>query len=411
MCNGVNTFYFPKGFLWGAATSSYQVEGMNLYSDWWEWERQGRVKYLSGEACRHYWSFEEDFDLAKSLGHNAHRLSIEWSRIEPKRDKWDEAELRHYCEVIRALRKRNLEPIVTLHHFTNPKWLSEEGGWLKGRTVRYFCRYVERIVETIGKDVQYWITINEPMVFVYYSYIKGIWPPGEKSIFKAIRVMRNLISAHKKAYKKIHKIYQKYNWMEPGVSIAKNIRIFQPCLFNHPYVNRFCASLRDLFFNRLMLEELVKTRTLDFIGLNYYTREFVRFRGICKDGHHKIERLNSLGWEVYPEGLLKVLLETSKKYKLPIMITENGTCQEDDPQRWQFILDHLVNLKQAMERGVEVMGYLYWSLLDNFEWDEGFFPRFGLIEVDYRTFKRKTRESALAFASVCKNNRLEYEPR
>ncbi len=223
--------------------------------------------------------------------------------------------------------------------------------------------------------------------------------------------MRNLISAHKKAYKKIHKIYQRYSWMEPKVSIAKNMRIFQPCLFEHPYVNRFCASLRDLFFNRLMLEELVKTRTLDFIGLNYYTREFVRFRGICKDEHHKIERLNSLGWEVYPEGLLKVLLETYKKYKLPIMITENGTCQEDDSQRWQFILDHLVNLKQAMARGVEVTGYLYWSLLDNFEWDEGFSPRFGLIEVDYRTFKRKTRESALAFASVCKNNRLEYEYR
>lgn len=402
----MNAFHFPEGFLWGAATSSYQVEGNNVYSDWWEWERRGKVKYLSGEACRHYQLFERDFSLAKSLGHNAHRISIEWSRVEPNKGKWDEAELKHYCEVMRALKERDLKPVVTLHHFTSPKWLFEEGGWLKGITVRYFCRYVERIVEAIGKDVRYWITINEPLVFVYYCYVKGIWPPGERSILKAIRVMRNLISAHKKAYKQIHKIYKKHSWMEPSVGIAKNMRIFEPCLFNHPYLNRFRASFRDLFFNRLMLEELVKDRTLDFIGVNYYTREFVRLGGICKDRHHNIERLNSLGWEVYPEGLFKVLLRL-KKYRLPIMITENGTCQEDDSQRWRFIFDHLVKLKQAMERGAEVIGYLYWSLLDNFEWDKGFSPKFGLIEVNYKTFERNIRESALAFASVCENNRLE----
>jgi len=179
---------FPKDFLWGAATSAYQVEGENSNSDWWEWEKRGRGKEPSGQACRHYELYKEDFDLAKSLNHNTHRLSVEWSRIEPQEGVFSDKELAHYQQVLTALRERNLKPLVTLHHFTNPVWFSRIGGWENKRSIDYFLRYTKRVVEALGNQVEYWMTINEPLVYAYHAYILGVWPPEKKSVFAARRV-------------------------------------------------------------------------------------------------------------------------------------------------------------------------------------------------------------------------------
>lgn len=404
---------FPRGFIWGAATSAYQVEGDNVNSDWWQWEKDAG-KENSGFACCHYRLYEQDFDLAKGLNHNAHRLSIEWSRIEPKQGRFSEEELKHYVEVILALKARNIEPMVTLHHFTNPTWLAQLGGWENRRSIDYFLRYCDFVVRALAKQVNYWITINEPTIYISHAYLFGAWPPQVRSFLKAKTVEGNLALAHIKAFRLIHNIYKEAHYLKPFVGISQYTQAFVPCAGT--LKNRFAAYLRNKRFNLGFLDCLMRHKAMDFIGINYYSRQLVDVKGwgllnllkdVCKDNHHPVTK-NSLGWDIYPEGLHNVLLGL-KRYGLPVFITENGICTQDDNQRWEYIKAHLKNIHHAKEKGVDVKGYLYWSLIDNFEWDKGFRPRFGLIDVDYTTYKRTVRESAEKFAQVCKTGILEGE--
>ncbi|MBM3255218.1 MAG: glycoside hydrolase family 1 protein [Candidatus Omnitrophica bacterium] len=403
---------FPKDFLWGAATSAYQVEGENSNSDWWEWEKRGRGKEPSGQACRHYELYKEDFDLAKSLNHNTHRLSVEWSRIEPQEGVFSDKELAHYQQVLTALRERNLKPLVTLHHFTNPVWFSRIGGWENKRSIDYFLRYTKRVVEALGNQVEYWMTINEPLVYAYHAYILGVWPPEKKSVFAARRVSRNLARSHIASYRLIHRFYKDKGYPAPKVSIAKNMQAFVAC--QDTLRNRLAVGLRDRGFNFDFLNCLARNRSLDYIGVNYYSRNLVEalnwgVRSLCVDTcqkNHRPLKKNSLGWDIYPEGLYQLLVKL-KRYNLPIIVSENGICTEDDELRWEYISSHLLAIHRAMQEGSQVKGYLYWSLLDNYEWDKGFTPRFGLVEVDYNSFTRRTRESARKFAQVCKSARLD----
>lgn len=390
---------FPKEFLWGTATSAYQVEGNNLNSDWWEWEKMVGLKERSGLACRHYELYAEDFDLAHRLNHNAHRFSIEWSRIEPQEYQFAPKEIQHYKEILIALRERNLEPIVTLHHFTLPLWFARQNGWLNKKAQFYFLRYVETIVSSLCPYVHYWVTINEPLVYIYNAYISGIWPPQERSIFKAKIVLDNLTSAHLGAYKTIKQIYKDRGLNPPSISIAKHLREFistdnNPC-------HCFTAFFKDYVFNSRLLNNLISLKYLDFIGINYYTCEFTPGPG---KKFQDIQRSN-LGWPIYPGGLFYLLLRL-KRYNLPIFILENGISSDDDQQRWDFISGHLKVLYEAMQQGVRIWGYLYWSLLDNFEWEKGFGPRFGLIEMDYKSYRRNIRGSAEKLAEVFRTGRL-----
>ncbi|MDI6605960.1 MAG: glycoside hydrolase family 1 protein [Candidatus Omnitrophota bacterium] len=396
---------FPRNFLWGAATSAYQVEGNNVNSDWWQWEKEAGKK-KSGAACRHYEFYERDFNLAKDLHHNAHRLSIEWSRIEPKEGKFSRKELKHYIKVILALRRRNIEPIVTLHHFTNPVWFSKKGGWVNPRSVPRFLRYCNFVVSALAKQVRYWITINEPTVYISHSYIFGIWPPQSKSYLKATAAGENMAWAHIRAHRLIHRIYKRLKIGEPpAVSIAQNVMAFVPA--RRDLKSRVSVYLRDRLYNLGFLERIMRhnllNRPMDFIGVNYYSRHLVEQK---RRGRRSRYEKNSLGWDIYPQGLYEVLIGL-KKYNLPVMITENGICTPDDSLRWRFIRSHLKNIHRAIREGVYVIGYLYWSLLDNFEWDKGFSPRFGLIGIDYKTYKRTVRKSAKMFARACKTGILE----
>ncbi|MDD2703438.1 MAG: glycoside hydrolase family 1 protein [Candidatus Omnitrophica bacterium] len=403
---------FPQNFLWGAASSSHQVEGGNIHNDWWQWEQGASGRQKSGDACRHYRMFREDFDLAQSLGHNAHRFSIEWSRIEPEEGRTMDSEVGHYREVIRTLKERGIEPIVTLHHFTNPLWLAEKGGWLAPGAIESFLRYVRIIVEAYAEDVKYWVTVNEPMVYAHQSYVLGNWPPQEKSLRKGMKVAEVLRDAHIEAYRIIHALYKAKNLSSPMVTFAKNMRVFVPC--NTALKNILSVYLKNFLFNFDFMGKAIKTKTLDFIGLNYYTRDLVEAGGwsphrllvdVCGKNHSTLEK-NSLGWDIYPEGLLSLLLGL-RKYNLPVCILENGICTPDDNRRWNFIYEHLKSVHAAIQKGVRVTGYMYWSLTDNFEWDKGFVPRFGLIDVDYKTCARTVRESARKFAAVCRANAFE----
>ena len=402
---------FPKNFLWGAATAAHQVEGNNRNCDWWEWEKRVGLPEPSGEACRQYELYCQDFDLARALNHNAHRLSVEWARIEPEEGKFDEKEIRHYLDVITALGERNLIPLVTLHHFTNPLWFARLGGWRHPRAAFYFARYVEKIVGVLADKVNYWITINEPLVYVYHSYLLGLWPPQQKSLFKSLGVTNNLARCHIRAYHLIHEIYKKKNLSPPMVSIAKNTQAFIPC--RPTLKNKFAVRLRNWWYNFKFVNQLYASGALDFIGINYYSPSIVNARnwglmslilGVCTQDHHSMQK-NSLGWYIYPQGLYELLM-SFKKYRLPVIVTENGISTSDDNQRWDYIRQHLAMAARAISEGTDLRGYLYWSLLDNFEWDKGFGPRFGLIEVDYHTYERRVKDSARKYAEICKSNIL-----
>ncbi|MBI3458129.1 MAG: glycoside hydrolase family 1 protein [Candidatus Rokubacteria bacterium] len=421
---------FPETFLWGAATSAHQVEGHNVHSDWWAWEAAGRVRERSARSSDHYEQFEADFDLAKRLHHTTHRLSLEWSRLEPEPGRWDEQAIAHYQDVIRALRERDLEPIVTLFHFTSPRWFSEQGGWRHPGAMGRFRRYVERVLDAIGPSVRYWLTFNEPAIYVYQGYVAGVWPPGQRSWPAASRVLERLLHAHTMAYHLIHTRLDGQG-PPPSVGFAKHMVVFSPCN-PRSHKDRLATWVRHSYFNGVIAESFerghllprlqhvfqrtVHRRYLDFIGLNYYTRDFVHFKGwsggrlfgeICSLAHHRdAGARNSLGWEVYPEGIYECLTQLSRA-GLPILVTENGICTADEAERPQFIHDHLAQVARAMEEGVPVLGYLYWSLLDNFEWHEGFAPRFGLIEVDYATLARRIRPSAEYLARVAQTGCLE----
>ncbi len=429
----MSDFRFPERFLWGAATAAHQVEGNNIHNDWWAWEQAGKVKERSGLACDHYRRFREDFDLAASLGHNAHRFSVEWSRIEPQEGQWNDAALRHYVEVVKALRERHLEPIVTLHHFTTPQWLVAEGGWLNSKVVAYFARYVQRVADALGDSVQYWVTINEPMVYVRMHYVQGLGPPGSSSLKDALVVVRHLIQAHAAGYRVIHSSHHAAI-KPPRVSIAHHLPVFCPCRHWSP-VDRWLTKLTDQIFNMAFLEALLIGRwsvptigtwkipearqTLDYFGINFYGRQFLRWApqpgnwpvSSCDLGHHsrEVTERTSLGWDVHPPSFTRTLLRL-KPWKLPILVTENGTYMVDDAKRWNFLAGHLQAVSQAIQQGANVIGYCYWSLLDNFEWAEGYTPRFGIVEVDYAIQQRRVRESGRRYAEVCRSNRLIGEP-
>lgn len=420
------TFDKNHPFYWGSATSSHQVEGQNTANDWWDWEANGHVVDASGLACDHYNRFREDFDHLVKLGHNSHRFSLEWSRFEPEEGQWNEEAFRHYEEVFRELHARGIEPFVTLHHFTNPQWFGKKGGWLSDETTFYFLRYVDKVVRAYGKWVKFWVTINEPMVYLYHSFFAGLWPPGLKAPGKSMKVLRHLLEAHVQAYHHIHHIYGTIFHQPVYVSIAKHIGYFTPCK-PRSLGDRWAAVLRNWFFNEVFLNacvngflffpgvfsEFLSARgTLDYIGVNYYTRDFVHFQSLtgenslgapCDKKHHEgeIKELNMMGWEVYPEGLYQALMKLSR-YSLPIIITENGIATEDDTRREAFIRNHLDSVKRAKQAGAPVMGYFYWSLMDNFEWAHGFGPRFGIIGVDYKTQERKIRPSAHVLTELCR---------
>ncbi|NQT33139.1 MAG: glycoside hydrolase family 1 protein [Candidatus Omnitrophica bacterium] len=420
---------FPEDFLWGAATSSHQVEGNNFYNDWWKWERSGGTE-ASNLACDHYNRFKEDFSLAKELNHNAHRVGLEWSRLEKDENVWDRGEWDHYKEVIDELLALGIEPVVTLNHFTVPLWLSLKGSWLCDESVEFFTRFAEKAIEHLGSRVQYWITINEPNILAILAYFFGEWTPCEKDFGKAMLVLKNMLKSHASAYRVMHEAAENNNRIKaPKVGIAKAVTAFHPCspysprdrlvtwlrskLHNYSFVNS--ALKGKVLIPGLKQEKLAARGAADFIGLNYYFRQFIGYHSpfrehplgeVCDVGHHKdAGPVTDMGWEIYPKGLYEVIKSFSR-YKLPIIISENGIATRDDPLRQKYIKDHLSYVLKAISEGSPVFGYLHWSLMDNFEWAHGYSKKFGLIEVDFDSQKRTIRDSGRYLGKVIKTGKI-----
>jgi beta-glucosidase len=409
---------FPKKFLWGAATSAHQVEG-NTHNQWSVWELENAKSkaaqaphqwddleswpdikdeatnpdtYVSGTGADHYNLYSEDFDLLQKMNMNAFRFSIEWSRVEPNEGAWNVEAIEHYKQYLAELKKRGIEPVVTLFHFTLPVWFTALGGFEKRKNVRYFTRFAEKIVSELGASVRFIITINEPEVYAYESYHTGNWPPNMTSKWQLYKVLNNLAYAHNQAADAIHSINRRYK-----VSIAKH-----SCYFyagDNAWLSRKSADVMQYFQDDYFLKKVVKKS--DFLGVNFYLSNRVYGYRV----HSPEEKVSDMGWDLSPADIQHALERLYEKYKLPIIITENGLADGEDEYRQWWITQTLIGMQKAMDNGVRLDGYLHWSLIDNFEWDKGVWPRFGLASVDYVTKKRTLRQSALWFGKVIKHLR------
>ena len=429
---------FPEKFLWGAATAAHQVEGANDNNDWWDWEQApGHIQNgdKSTLACD-WWKgerYRQDFDLAKSFGHNAHRLSVEWSRIEPREGEWDSNAIAFYRRVLSALRERGITPLVTLHHFTNPRWLRAQGAWETQAVVPLFERFVERVARELGDLCDFWVTINEPIIMIMPTYILGDWPPGKKDFGLAMRVLTNVLRAHAAAYHAIHRVQP-----HARVGLAHNILPFNPANPSSS-LNRLAVRAQNFIYNRMFLLALKDGNlrlpmgsgkipeavdTQDYIGLNFYFSRRIAF-DLSQVGTLFGRTLPAKPWGVaYDDDLLKWFgkgdIDPDAFYRTikwlaeyagdkPIYITENGICDRDDEVRPRYLISYLAAMHRAMQEGAPVQGYFHWSLVDNFEWIEGYGLRFGLIHVDHVTQKRTPKSSAELYARIIRENGIADE--
>jgi beta-glucosidase len=397
---------FPEGFLWGVSTSSYQIEG-GITNDWSQWEmsekrlKELRAKklnyrdFVAGTACDSYNRFKEDSALAQSLNCGAYRLGLEWARIEPREGEFDLEQIEHYRQVLMDLKAKNLKVVLTIWHWGNPLWLVNEGGWRNKKVVGYFARYTEFVVAHLGDLVDFWVTVNEPTVHVYKGYFVGIFPPNKKNFWLGIKVFLNLVAAHKKAYDIIHK-----NNIRANVGFTHLGDNFQPArAWFFPEI--MLAWLFNFLCNNLFFY-LVHGHT-DFVGLDYYFHNrIVWYPPFLKNLNKEV---TDIGWEIYPEGIYNILKDL-RRFKRPIYIMENGIADATDAKRAKFIVDHLRYVHKAIEEGEDIRGYFYWSLLDNFEWADGYAMKFGLYAVDRQNFKRTPRGSAAVYAEICRSNEV-----
>ncbi len=419
---------FPKNFNWCVATSAHQIEGGNDKNDWWFWEnlKPSKIKNQnkSGRATDHWNRVAEDTKLMVDLGIQQYRFSIEWSRIEPVEGQFDLNAMNHYQEEIDELRNNGIEPMVTLHHFTSPLWFAKAGGWTNDQSPQKFLNFVKYVNQHLGQKVDQWITFNEPMVMIAGGYVSGVFPPGVKHWASILKPIRNILLSHALAYHELHLNNR------AQVGIAHHLRIMDPYNKLNPIdwylANKLSKAFNWTFLNALKtgllsisiptkinyketLPQLVNTQ--DFIGVNYYSRDLVKFtpgenESITIVTNDKSPR-SDLNWEIYPKGLGSILKSVNKLFgTLPIYITENGIADKSDLARPEFIKQHLRVLHKSISSGINIQGYCHWSLLDNFEWAEGFAPRFGLYSVDYITLERTPRESALLYKKIISNNGL-----
>ncbi|MGB6420715.1 MAG: family 1 glycosylhydrolase [Anaerolineales bacterium] len=422
------TFHFPRGFLWGTGTSSHQVEGNNTNNNWWGWEQEeGNILngHTSGPACD-WWGgrWREDLDRAAESDHNAHRLSIEWSRVQPSPDHWDESVLDRYREIVRGLSERGMTPIVTLHHFSDPLWLAEIGGWENPSVSEYFTAYTKRVVDGLKEYANYWITINEPNVFATNGYLLGIFPPGKRNLPSTINVMTNLVRAHAGAYHTIHSIQP-----TSRVGAAHNYRGFVPFRSWSPFDRAaagLLASQFNNFFPRAFTDGVLRfpawfkriqaaKGTQDFLGINYYTRDMVAFNLLKTNSlfvrrfYKPDDELSDNKFIANTSQFMFTALKWGTQFDIPIIITENGVENLNDQLRRKYLIQHLHQVWRAVNFNFPVKGYFHWTLVDNFEWERGWTQRFGLWELDLLTQARRKRLSADLFAEICRQNCLSSD--
>jgi len=417
-------FHFPKGFLWGTATAAHQVEGGNTNNNWFRWEQEGHTAGQSGLASD-WWGgrWQEDMDHAAADGQNAHRLSVEWSRIQPEPDRWDEEALERYRAILRGLRERGMTAMVTLHHFTDPLWLGSISAWETPAIVPLFEEFTRRVVEALKDYCTLWCTINEPNIYFLEGYIRGKFPPGKTDIRLGMQVQANMIRAHAAAYRCIHKLqpearvgyalhFRPQEAAHPAFPLDRLMRNLKFQAINMAFPSAISSGVMQTPLGRIRIPEARDTQ--DYFGLNYYSVDTVAFDLRVKDEYFSRSYypegtdLADAGMNSNtPQGLFWSLKWVTRTYpKLPILVTENGIEDASDRIRPRYLAQHV----HAMWRGVNftwpIKGYFHWSQVDNFEWERGWTQRFGLWALDITTQQRTRRRSADLYAAICTQNAL-----
>jgi len=389
---------FPEGFRWGTATAAHQVEGNNVNNDWWEWEHRENSVCVepSGDACDQYQRYPDDLRLLAALGFDNYRFSIEWSRIEPEEGHISRAALDHYRRVCATCLENGIDPVVTFHHFTTPRWATSDGGWHDARIVDRFARFCEQAVDHLGDLITRACTINEPNVVSYIGYQVGVFPPGVLDADLWRSSYENMIAAHRSSYEVI-----KGGRGDFPVGLTLAMSDYQPV----PHDDEAAVTTRDTirhFAEDIFLEPC---RGDDFIGVQTYSRTRVGPEGQL-GGEPGVPEL-IMGYELYPEALEATIRRAwHVTHHVPVLVTENGIGTDDDAQRQAYVQTALEGVQRCLADDIDVLGYTYWSLLDNFEWAFGYAPRFGLIEVDRMTQERQVKASARWLGTCARANAL-----
>jgi len=415
---------FPNGFMWGTASAGYMTEGNLKNNDFYDAEMEDlknppeerKFAEPCGRAVDFWNRYEEDYELAKEMGVHVHRMSIEWARVFPEQDRPDEAAIERYGKMLDALRTRGIQTMLTLHHFVIPSWVAQAGGFLnRSFLMQHYRRYVELIVKKLGDRVDWWLPINEPSVVPLAGYMVGVNPPFRQNLSEFGKSFITMMDMHANSYRII-----KDHFPDAPVGVAYAYSSYMPDR-KDSLVDKLGAKFADWNLNKVFFKGIDTGRavppvglwnriehlkgSLDFIGFNFYTKWYVR--GLGPGEPKPDDRLSDRGYILYPEGMYEGLKYYGTKYDIPIIVTENGIDTTDESFRIQYVADHLRQILRAIDEGIDIRGYMYWSLTDNWEWTFGFKSRFGLIHVDYETYARTIKDGGRWFAELIRKNSLK----
>jgi beta-glucosidase len=388
---------FPDGFVWGTATAAYQVEGGNWNNDWWAWEHTpgSPCTEPSGDACDHYHRYPEDLRLLRDLGFNAYRFSLEWSRIEPEDGEFSRVALDHYRRMCATCHELRLEPIVTLHHFTTPRWVAARGGWTAPGTAELFARYVERVIAHLGDLVGRACTLNEPNVVATFGHLWGLFPPGRRDPDLRRRANDVFIAAHRRA---VEIVQAGPGQIPVGLTLA--MQDMQAVAGGEAVRDAERRVMEDVY--------LEAARGDDYVGVQTYTRFRYGPHGMLPP--EPGARTTQMGYEFWPEALQATIRRAWAVTRgVPILVTENGIGTADDGDRIEYVERALRGVLDCLGHDIDVRGYVYWSLLDNFEWTFGYGPKFGLVAVDRETQTRAAKPSAHWLGAIARANALDED--
>lgn len=391
---------FPDGFVWGTATAAHQVEGGNWNNDWWMWEHASGTtcKEPSGDACDHYHRYPDDIATLAGLGFGSYRFSVEWSRVEPEPGEFSRAALDHYARMVQCCRDHGIEPVITLHHFTTPRWVVQAGGWVEPETAQLFGRFVERVVGRMGDEVARWCTLNEPNIVAMLGYLAGYFPPG--------KVDRNLRHRANEVFVQAHVAGRAAVKAGSSAPVGLTLALSEIAVVGATDEERAAAQARADHMAKGYEAPFFEVATGDdYVGVQTYSRDRVGPKGIL--GPEEGLRRTIMGYEFRPEALEATIRRTwDQTQHTPILVTENGIATENDAERIEFVHGALQGVLRCLDDGIDVRGYTYWSLLDNFEWALGYEPTFGLIAVDRETQERTVKDSARWLGRVAQANAL-----
>ncbi|SFR72289.1 glycoside hydrolase family 1 protein [Anaeromicropila populeti] len=422
--------HLPQDLLMGTACASVLCEGGNKNTNWYKWSEEGKVRDGSSvlRGTDHWNKYPEDISLMKKMGMNSCNMSIEWSRIFLERKKIDKEAIKHYRNEISMLLENGITPIITLHHFSNPQWFDDMGGWAADSADIIFLEFVQVVIENFGDLIQDWITFNDANIYLISAYLWGWFPPGDCNLKVMLKSMKNIVKAHIESYKKIHKIRKEKNFKgNTNVGFALHFRKYTPIKNN--VLNRWATKLASSFAQGMITEALTtgkftffigngnyplgRGKYYDFIGVNHWTRSFVKFKFNIKNLFFEFQNSNGEKYtgamEPYPAGIFEISKELFDKYKAPIYIMQNGLKETVDHKRGQIICENLKYTERLIKEGVPVKGFYVWSLTDLFETMEGEKGKLGLIEINYETQERIIKPSGYFYGDACRNKGVTKE--